>query len=86
MKFFIWSSFFLIFYMNQLVANRPPPMRKWPKRQTRIKYDFAFLFFTFLLLLPRELVLEREQTMTDEEHFLLHTSKSEVAAVVVVAP
>ena len=61
------------------MANWPPPMGKWPDRQTGIKHDFAFLFFTFLLLLPREIVLEREHTMADEEHFFLPTSQSEYA-------
>ena len=38
--------------------------------------NFPILFFTFLLLLLREIVLEREPTMTDEEHFFLPTSRS----------
>ena len=38
---------------------------------------FPILFFTFPLLLPREIVLERGPTMADEEHFFLPTSKSE---------
>ena len=63
------------------MANWPPPMGKWPDRQTGIKHDFAFLFFTFLLLLPREIVLEREHTMADEEHFFLPTSQSEYACL-----
>ena len=39
--------------------------------------NFPILFFTFLLLLPREIVLEREPTMTDKEHFFLPTARSE---------
>ena len=39
--------------------------------------NFPFLFFTFLLLLPQEIVLEQEHTMADEEHFFLPTSKTE---------
>ena len=41
--------------------------------------NFPFLFFTFLLLLPQEIVLEQEHTMADEEHFFLPTSQSEYA-------
>ena len=45
---------------------------------------FPFLFFTFLLLLPQEIVLEQEHTMADEEHFFLPTSQSEYAWVMIM--
>ena len=51
------------------MANWPPPMGKPQDHQTKIKNDFPIGFFTFLLLLPREIVLERERTMANEEHF-----------------
>ena len=63
--------------MNQSVANWPPPMGKRPDCQTCIKHDFPILSFAFQLLLPHEVVLEREQTMANEEDFFLPTSKSE---------
>ena len=44
--------------------------------------NFPILFFTFLLILPREIVLEWEPTMTDEEHFFLPTSRSEYPCAV----
>ena len=63
--------------MKQSVANWLPPMGKWLDRQTSIKHVFPILSFAFQLPLPHEVVLEREQTMANEEHFFLPTSKSE---------
>jgi len=59
------------------MANWPPPTGKPQDHQTKIKNDFPIGFFTFLLLLPREIVLERERTMANEEHFFLPTRRSE---------
>ena len=62
--------------MNQSVVNWPPPMGECSDRQPRIKRDFPILFFAFQLLLRHEVILEREQTMANED-FFLPTTKSE---------
>ena len=66
------------------MANWPPPMGKPQDHQTKIKNDFPIGFFTFLLLLPREIVLEWERTVANEEHFFLPTVRSEYACIRVV--
>ena len=63
--------------MKQSVANWPPPMGKWLDRQTSIKHVFPILSFAFQLPMPHEVVLEREQTMANEEDSFLPTPKSE---------
>ncbi len=67
--------------MNPSMANWPPPMKMRSNLKSEINENFPILFFTFLLLMPQEVVLEREQTMADEEHFFLPTGRSEYACM-----
>ena len=77
-KLGIFFKDFLYEYIDGKLATTHEEAAKVESERNK---NFPILFFTFLLILPREIVLEREPTMTDEEHFFLPTSKSEYPCI-----
>ena len=73
-KLGIFFKDFLYEYVDGKLATTHEEAAKVESERNQ---NFPILFFTFLLILPREILLEREPTVTDEEHFFLPTSKSE---------
>ena len=73
-KLGIFFNDFLYEYVDGKLATNHEEAAKVESERNK---NFPILFFTFLLSLPREILLEREPTMTDEEHFFLPTSRSE---------
>ena len=64
-KLWIFFKDFLYEYVDGKLATTHEIAAKAECERNK---NFPILFFTFLLLLLREIVLEREPTMTDEEH------------------
>ena len=66
-KLGIFFKDFLYEYIDGKLATTHEEAAKVESERNK---NFPILFFTFLLILPREIVLEREPTMTNEDFFL----------------
>ena len=78
--------FFEDFLYEHVVRKSATTHEEAAKVESERNNNFPILSFTFLLLLPREIVLKQGLTMADEEHLFLPTSKSSYPCLMRVCP